>query len=296
MRLKVMGAAVLLCSFVTLANAQLKHVTPTTATASAKPDASLPYNGGPVLGTAAEGVVNVYLIFYGNWAGKDPTGPGLMQNFVSNMGGTPYWNIFTTYTKPAQIQNAVNMNGTYTDTGSQGSNLSDSSLQTVVRNAITGGHLPADSNALYLVLTSSEVNETSGFCSQYCGFHNHMSASGKDIKYSFVGNPVHCTAQGGVRDCQGKASNITASPNNDPGVDAMISVIAHETGEAITDPDLNAWTGSSGEEGDICAYTYGKTFAVGNGSVANVTFGGTNYLIQRSFSIKPTQHCALHFP
>jgi hypothetical protein len=111
-----------------------------------------------------------------------------------------------------------------------------------------------------------------------------MTFDGKDIKYTFVGNPVHCTAQGGVADCQGEASNVSKSPNNDPGVDAMISVIAHESEEATTDPDLNAWYFSNGEEnGDKCAYTYGTTFGVGNGSVANVTMGGKNFLIQQNW-------------
>ncbi len=30
---------------------------------------------------------------------------------------------------------------------------------------------------------------------------------GYSIKYSFVGNPVHCTAFGGVADCHGDANN-----------------------------------------------------------------------------------------
>jgi hypothetical protein len=111
-----------------------------------------------------------------------------------------------------------------------------------------------------------------------------MTFNGTDIKHSFVGNPVHCTAQGGAADCQGDANNISQSPNNDPGVDAMISVIAHESEEATSDPDLNAWYFATGQEdGDKCAYKYGTTHPVGNGSDYNVTLGGKNYLIQQNW-------------
>jgi hypothetical protein len=32
------------------------------------------------------------------------------------------------------------------------------------------------------------VTATSGFCTQYCGWHDHTAVSGSDIKYAFVGN------------------------------------------------------------------------------------------------------------
>ena len=305
MKLKVLGAAALLCSSMTLASAQnATGITPTTHGTKVSPDvAGIIYHGGPVLGTVVGHPVHLYFIYYGKWSTSDPGGPAIMHNFGSNLGGSPYWNILTTYKEPTSgktIQNALNLHGEYTDTGSQGSNLSDTTLQTVVKTAISGGHLPLDANAVYEVLASSEVNETSGFCSAYCGFHNEMTVSGKAVKYAFVGNPVHCTAYGGVADCQGDSNNISHSPNNDPGVDAMISVIAHESEEATSDPNLNAWYFATGaEDGDECAYKYGTTFPIGNGSDGNVTLGGANYLIQENW-IGPGgtagQKCALSYP
>jgi len=301
MKLQALGAALSLCSFLTLASAQdLNGVAATTGEeqspkgiAAITPDASISYHGGPVLGTAAEGPVKIYLIFYGKWSSSDPGGPALMEDFFKSLGGSKYWNIFTSYTKPARIQNAINLAGTHTDTGSQGSALSDAGLKAVVTKAITSGALPAESNAIYHVVTSREVTETGGFCSQYCGFHTVATISGTNIKYSFVGNPAHCP--GGVGTCNGEASNNNKSPNNDPGVDAMISILAHETGEAVTDPDLNAWHSATAEEGDVCAYHYGTTFGVSNGSKANVKLGGRNYLVQESLVVSGSQHCALSF-
>jgi len=309
MKLKALGTAALLCSSLTLANAQTASgITPTThgVKPAAVPDAAgITYHGGPVMGTVAGKPVHLYFIYYGNWASTDPGGPAIMHNFGANLNGSPYWNILTTYKEPngTTIKNQVTLNGEYTDTGSQGSNLNDTTLQKVVKTAISGGHLPMDTNGVYQVLTSSEVNETSGFCSAYCGFHTHMTVGGKDVKYAFIGNPVHCTAQGGVRDCQGDTNNYTKSPNNDPGVDAMISVIAHESEEATSDPDLNAWFFANGQENaDKCAYTYGTVFPVGNGSDYNVTLGGGKYLIQQNW-IGPGgtggiagEKCAMQYP
>jgi hypothetical protein len=40
----------------------------------------------------------------------------------------------------------------------------------------------------------------------------------------------------------------------------MASIIAHESEEAISDPDLNAWYDSRGEENaDKCAWTFGHS-------------------------------------
>ena len=74
------------------------------------------------------------------------------------------------------------------------------------------------------------------------------------------------------------------SPNGNPGVDGMISVIAHELEEAVTDPDLNAWYDSSGaENADKCAWTFGHfQYQVANGSWANMRLGTRDYLIQRN--------------
>ena len=63
----------------------------------------------------------------------------------------------------------------------------------------------------------------------------------------------------------------------------MASVIAHELEEAASDPDLNAWFDSAGEENaDKCAWTFSPTYTASNGSAANMNLGGTDYLIQRN--------------
>jgi hypothetical protein len=55
----------------------------------------------------------------------------------------------------------------------------------------------------------------------------------------------------------------------------------HEASEAVTDPDLNAWYDSSGNESaDQCAWKFGPvTGTLGQGAY-NQTFGTYNWLIQ----------------
>jgi len=145
----------------------------------------------------------------------------------------------------------------------------------VVSNAISSGRLPKDTNGLYFVLTSSDVRETSGFCSQYCGWHTHATLLNSDIKYSFVGNPDRCPSA-----CEEE----TVSPNGNSGADGMASIMAHEAEETATDPDLNAWYDSGGaENADKCAWKFGPvTGTLGNGGY-NQVMGGHNWLIQMNW-------------
>jgi hypothetical protein len=76
----------------------------------------------------------------------------------------------------------------------------------------------------------------------------------------------------------------------------MISIVAHELEEAVTDPQLNAWYSRLGQENaDKCAWKFGTTYTVGNGSIANMRLGARDYLIQQNWSYGPAK-CALSYP
>lgn len=234
------------------------------------------YHGGPVMGTSNNTIPNVYYIWYGNWSGNSAV--DILNNFASGIGNTGYYNINSTYTDKngAHVIKAVNFTavGVF-DNYSQGSSLSDNGVLAVVTKAITSKQLPADPNGIYFVLTSADVNETSGFCTQYCGWHNFATVQNTNIKYAFVGNADRCPNA-----CS--AQNV--SPNNNVGADAMASVIAHELEETVTDPNLNAWFDSSGEENaDKCAWQFGNTTTAPNGSKFNLTINAKNYLIQMNW-------------
>lgn len=240
------------------------------------------YHGGPVM-TATK---NIYYIWYGSWSSGDQS---ILTNLVQNEGGSPYFNINTTYHDGSNtpVSNSIAYQGSTTNNYVQGKSLSDANIQTIVANAISSGALPKDTNGIYFVLTSSDVNETSGFCTQYCGWHTHGTISGSDIKYAFIGNPARCPSA-----CEAQST----SPNGSAGADGAASIIAHELEEAASDPDLNAWYDNRGaENADKCAWTFGTTHTASNGSKYNVTFGSRQYLIQQNWVNASGGYCAMSY-
>lgn len=241
------------------------------------------YHGGPlVLGTA-----NAYYIWYGNWSGNSAL--TILQNFISSEGGSPYYNINTTYYDGSgtHISNAIHYAGSTTDSYSQGTALSDAQIATIVQSAISSGRLPSDTNGVYFVLTSADVNETSGFCTSYCGWHTNYAISGGNIKYSFVGNPDRCPSA-----CEAQ----TTSPNGNAGADGMASIIAHELEETTSDALGSAWYDTRGyENADKCAWTFGTESTASNGSKYNVTMGGNQYLIQQNWVNASGGYCSMSY-
>jgi Phosphate-induced protein 1 conserved region len=255
------------------------------AARNARPQSNgIDYHGGPVM----TGPNSVYYIWYGNWSGNSAT--SILTDFASSIAPSPYFNINTTYTNSAggRVPNLIHYAGFMNDNYSQGTSLSDAQIQTVVSNAITSNALPKDPNAVYFVLTSADVTASSGFCTQYCGWHTHGAIGGVDIKYSFVGNPDRCPSS-----CAAQ----TAGPNGNAGADGMASIIAHELEEAASDPDLNAWYDRRGyENADKCAWTFGTTMTAPNGSKYNMTLGARQFLIQQNWVNAGGGRCAVAYP
>lgn len=249
-----------------------------------KPTNGISYHNGPVM----LGTTKMYYIWYGDWSGNSAT--TILTDLANSISGSPYFNINTTYDNGAgtKISNSVVFGGSTTDGYSQGASLSDTAIRTVVSSAISSGRLPKDTSGVYFVLTSADVTASSGFCTQYCGWHTYSTISGSNIKYSFVGNPDRCPSS-----C---AWNESASPNNNAGADGMASIIMHELEEAVTDPQLNAWYDNRGyENADKCAWTFGSTYIV-NGGYANMKLGARDYLIQRNWVNAGGGYCAQSYP
>ena len=229
------------------------------------------YHGGPVM----LGTTNVYYIWYGNWAGD--TAVSILTDLANTIGGSPYFNINTTYWSrgPHFVSNSVHYAGSTTDKYSKGKSLTDASVEDIVITALDNGSLPKDVNGVYFVLTSKDVNETSGFCGTYCGWHTNGSIGGLDIKYAFVGDSQRCLSS-----CAAQSKG----PNGNAGADGMASVIAHELEESVTDPNINAWFDPGGNENaDKCAWTFGKEYKAANGALANMRLGTRDFLIQQNW-------------
>jgi hypothetical protein len=252
--------------------------------------------GGPVMTETA----NVYFIWYGDWSGH-PNADAILGGYIRNLSGSAYYAINTSYYQVnddrsiTRVPNSVKLAGSVNDNYSQGSQVSQAEVTAAVVHAIAQGGLPIDENGVYMVLTSSDVTHP-GFCGGFCGYHSRFNMRNgsqvSDIKFAFVGNadeqcPRSCGAQ-----------QIT--PNGDPGVDSMVSIVAHELEETTSDPDVNAWMDASGEEnGDKCAWTFGQSNQVQTSAGAafyNVVLGKNKYLIQQNWLNSTTSGCTMGFP
>ena len=247
-------------------------------------DNGIIYHGGPLL----TGTVNVYYIWYGDWTkANNAAAVGILTDLAKNIGGSPYFNINSTYydsTNHHVINSVAYVNST-NDHYSHGTSLSDADVQDVVK--VNLGPLGMDTSGVYFVLTSADVTASSGFCTQYCGWHTFGTINGTNIKYSFVGDPTRCPTA-----CMAQSFG----PNGSTGADGMASVIAHELEEATTDPNLNAWYDRRGyENADKCAWTFGTTYAAANGALANMKLGTRDFLIQRNWVNASGGYCATSF-
>lgn len=238
------------------------------------------YHNGPVL---KANPVPIYVIWYGNWVnGAKPSDSQLtvttIQTFLSSsaLGGSSYEAINTTYgDTTGNVSGHLNFTQAVNDNYSAGTKFGDRSLPGIVSLGMSHG-LPNDPNGVYVILTSSDVSETSGFCRTYCGFHTHATINGSDIKYAYIGNVDKCP-----NGCEIQATGPNSPAPGVGGIDGIANVLTHETEEAITDPDLNAWFDASGnEDADKCNFKFGPTQTAPNGSKFNQTFGGLNWMIQ----------------
>jgi len=244
------------------------------------------YHQGPVL----LGKVPIYVIYYGEVPAGTQT---IVDDFLTNLGGSHQFDVNTTY---YDLQSSITGNLYHpviaTDNLSQGASLSSKSIPKIIQAAIANG-LKADSTGVYFVITAPDV-KVSGFCTSFCAYHTRTTINGTDIKYALVPDPGQA-----CNGCDGNffLSGTTTTPNGDIGADEMTDSIMHELSETVTDPDLNAWYTSNGQEnGDLCNFKYGTTYTAKNGSTANAQLGGRDYLIQTIWENASPGFCANTYP
>jgi hypothetical protein len=197
-------------------------------------------HGGPVITSA-----KVVSIFWGTEWGTQSNPSALanaMLGFFSQFGTTPEYNTITQY---SGIQ-LTGLGQTYmVDTVNPPTAVSDTAIQNEVIKYLNSHTF--DNSTVYEVFLPSTSYSTSGNSSscggpnlQYCAYHGNFSWNGHDVKYSSMPYP----SCGG---CQW--TGWTTAQNFD-------HFACHETREAVTDPDLNAWYDRRGQEADDkCAWS-----------------------------------------
>jgi hypothetical protein len=134
---------------------------------------------------------------------------------------------------------------------------------------------------IWFVLLPADVDEciTAGFCgtNTFAGYHEEMDLGGGVTIYGVIIDPI-------VEGLSGQG----ADPEGNPDAEATIDTIAHETVEAITDPEGTGWVDPDGYEvADKCETGPQVGTPLGyaaNGSPYDQLIGGHEYLIQEMWS------------
>jgi hypothetical protein len=237
------------------------------------------YNGGPVISATPD----VYFIWYGNWNPSD-TALSLIPTFVQTLSGSTYLATETSMAGDGLVN--YSLSASISSSSSLyigGLNNPSSQIRSIVQNTIKANLLPYDPLGIYDVLTAPGLY-VNGFNTKFCGFHGSTNWGGAalGIQYGFIGDPT--AAQTG---CYAQSN----SPNGNFGADAMVSVIAHELIETVTDPTGTAWWDSKrrsstyGEEdADMCAWNFGLLSSTPSGAKYNYTSStGSKYLLQQEW-------------
>jgi len=258
--------------------------------------ANLLWNGGDVMHT------NRTHAIYWDPAGTLSSGyrsaiDGFLQNVATDSGAlTNVYAVDTQYyDSSGNVGYGSSFGGALTDSDPYPANgctaterttcLSDQQLQDELAAYIAQNHLPTGLGDIYFILTPGNVMTCidSSTCSSnyYCAYHgNFFNGSGQTILYADDPYPDGGCPLGQYPNGPGTAS------------DEAISTLSHEHNETITDPNLDAWYDSSGEEiGDKCEQNYGPILGGSSGAGYDQAIASGHYYIQEEWS-NATSSCA----
>jgi len=214
----------------------------------------------------------------------------LIGSFLRSLGGSPYFNINTTYTNGsgAKVLNQVQYTGywaTGTSVAGPGSSPTDQDMVNLIQAGFTSGAITYDPNTVYAIFTGRNVNLGGGFGSSYCAYHTHGTTSRGNVYYAAMPYnqqyPNNCTS-------------ALPSPNGDVAANSEVNTLAHEIEETTTDAMGNAWFDNRGyENADKCAWTWGTTGTAPGGGTYNMQLAdGNYYLVQQNWVNAGSGGCA----
>ena len=204
------------------------------------------YHNGPVIHQA-----HVVSIFWGPSAtwGTTASPSALAKTitgFFGQFGTTPQYNTVTQYYDFGGSVQTTNLSSAYwVDNSTPPTSVTDAAVQGEVLKAIA--QVGFDANAVYEVFlppasyaTFGSADSCGGTNLQFCAYHGNFANAGADVKYASMPYPS----------CNGcKWPGWTDAQNFE-------HFGCHETREAVTDPDGNAWFDRQGNEADDkCAWS-----------------------------------------
>jgi hypothetical protein len=152
--------------------------------------------------------------------------------------------------------------------------LSDAQIAAEAKRVATAQGWPQTLSTEFFMFTAKNVGSCAGTneCSfsYYCAYHSN---SGNTL---YANMPYADTVPA---DC-----DAGQHPNNSDA-DATLNVTSHEHNESITDEFGNAWYDIAGyEDGDKCAWSWGKWLGGSGSTVYNQVINGHDYALQLEYS------------
>jgi hypothetical protein len=213
---------------------------------------SLVYHSGGRVITAAKVVDIFWGPSFSNAASPDSVYAQTLIAFRNQFGTTPEFNTITQYYQNLgsgnqfiTLANLAAGTADWFDSSTPPTNVTDAAVQGEVQRYLATHAV--DYNTVYEVFIPSTSYSSSGSSTScggpslaYCAYHSYYGSGATAVKYSIQPYPS----------CGGcSVSGWTAAQNQE-------HFVCHETREAVTDPQLNAWFDRSGAEADDkCAWS-----------------------------------------
>jgi hypothetical protein len=207
----------------------------------ARPTSSpnLIYHGGPV-----QHGVAVQSIFWGSTWGSEGAKIADLDTFYKGTGGSSYAGTNTEYTDAkGNVSSSVSFSGHVIDLSATNANGQRTSqilgeVCSQISNPVANGYYPV------------YVDQPRGGA-QFCAWHSAGTCGGVNVTFAFF------FKLDGDAGCDPEDSTT----GHTQGVAALGNVSGHELSEMLTDPQLNAWYDSGGEENaDKCAWSFGSDY------------------------------------
>ena len=270
------------------------------------------YHGGSVM----RDVTNYVIIWNPAGSTFSPTYQQSIEQYFKGVGSTPFSEIYTQYgdNTGVPVPSTSHFGGTWVDTtnayphtGTVADPLVGSDITAEVARAITANPTwqGPGLSTMYFVYLGQNIIECFKGSSNTFGCFAGIDINGASPPAS-SGNPntvpgagtycaYHSTSGSSIYATMPYAasSNSCGSQSaypNGKDQDLVLSPTSHEQFEAYTDPNLDAWydsTGTGGEIGDKCAYTYGQVEPDGTTEVLS----GLRYQLQEEWSNELTFGC-----
>ncbi len=203
---------------------------------------NLTYHGGPVMAGGA----HVEPILWGTrWSDSSFAGDKIsgLQSFYGGMGFSNYDATNSEYTQTGgqHVGQGVTLGASHFDSSpSMGGTRSAIILAEVcqlISNPVPDGYYPV-------------YTDTPRGRARFCAWHSAGTCGGVTVQFAFF------FSLDGDAGCDPEDS----SGNHSQGLAALANVSGHELSEALTDPHLDAWFDSRGEENsDKCAWSFGPS-------------------------------------